>query len=267
MGKRSGLGVKIGGHFDNCGYIYAAVIGGTFLFVAPILFDLVQHLMLKLSSVGLGIVGAVLVVVPLIRERRRAKHKEIEAEAELRSRLLVLSEYTLTPLLHKLHAVLLCAKASRRARGKAESYRGAVLTAAREQVAPGNAKATANYFKYVEAGNNVPAKLVSVSSTAGSPRKEFVLDDSDLGKALTEMLSKNGGWLCEDVDEDTPPGWDASKSRNYRTFISMTAQVGNEPEGMLTVDSDLPGELDVGDLELVRLFATFIAIAENHSKK
>ena len=47
----------------------------------------------------------------------------------------------------------------------------------------------------------------------------------------------------------------------------MTAQVGSEPEGMLTVDSDLPGELDAGDLEIVRLFATFIAVAENHSKK
>lgn len=262
-----GLGARIGRHVDNCGHIYAAGFGGAILFIAPIFFDAVQKWYWECLAILAGIVGAVLVIVPMIRDRRRAKIREIEAEADFRSRLLVLSEYTLTPLLQKLHAVLLCAKGSAKAENKSEAYREGVLTAVREQVAPGNAKATANYFKYVKGGSGGPARLVSVSSTAGSPRKEFVLDDSDLGKALKEMLSKKGGWLCEDVDDDTPPGWDASKSRNYRTFISMTAQVGSEPEGMLTVDSDLPGELDLGDLEIVRLFATFIAVAENHSKK
>lgn len=264
--NQDGRGAKLGKHFDNCAHIYASGLGGACMFGAPLIFDGVEHNLWKGAAVLVGLLGAFLVVFPLIRERLRAANKELDVEAKLRSQLMVLSEYTLTPILLKLHAVLRFGRGTAGASNQANVYREAVLTAVREHVAPGNKKATANYFKYVKASGSTPAKLVSISSTARPPRTEFILDDSELGMALKDMLAKKRGWLCEDVDEDPPPGWDATKSRNYRTFISMTSQVGSEPEGMVTVDSDEPGELDESDLQLARMFATLIAIAENHSK-
>ncbi len=81
------------------------------------------------------------------------------------------------------------------------------------------------------------------------------------------MLDGPGYTFCADVDTVPPPGWDASKARKYKTFISVAAQYAGRPVGMVTVDSTALGDLDEGDVRVAGLFATLIAMTDIYSKK
>ena len=75
------------------------------------------------------------------------------------------------------------------------------------------------------------------------------------------MELDDGDRLCEDIDENPPPGWDTTKQHDYRTFISVSVIAGYTAYGMLTLDALEPGELTTEDKGLLRLMAGVLAAA------
>lgn len=67
--------------------------------------------------------------------------------------------------------------------------------------------------------------------------------------------------LCVDIDDEPPPGWDATKQRDYKTFISVSVTTMDTAYGMLTLDALEPGTLTKDDLHTLRLMASALAAA------
>ena len=92
-----------------------------------------------------------------------------------------------------------------------------------------------------------PTTTFTAGTPAGDAAIGLVLSDEDL--------------LCEDLESAPPLGWDLSKERDYRTFISVSVIAGDIAYGMLTLDAVEPGTLDVEDKALLRLMAGVLAVA------
>lgn len=95
---------------------------------------------------------------------------------------------------------------------------------------------------------------------AGGPRTTFI-EGTRVGDPVFELLASNEHRFCADVLVQPPPGWDASHSHDYRTFLSVPVVAGSRAFGLLTVDSLLPGDLTEGDVPLLRLLAGLLADA------
>lgn len=95
---------------------------------------------------------------------------------------------------------------------------------------------------------------------SGSPRTTFT-EGTAAGDAAIGMVLNSENRLCEDIDADPPPGWDASKPRDYKTFISVSVAAGDTAYGMLTLDALEPGDLNNDDLHLLTLMAGALAAA------
>jgi transcriptional regulator with GAF, ATPase, and Fis domain len=95
---------------------------------------------------------------------------------------------------------------------------------------------------------------------AGSPTTTFE-EGTESGDAAIGMVLSDEDRLCEDILTEPPPGWDATKERDYRTFISVSVIAGDTAYGMLTLDALEPGALSVEDKGLLRLMAGVLAIA------
>jgi putative methionine-R-sulfoxide reductase with GAF domain len=79
------------------------------------------------------------------------------------------------------------------------------------------------------------------------------------GDFVFGLLEKDQPYFCEDVRTQPPPGWDASRDRDYRTFISVPARVGGRSMGMVTADAPEVGDLNEQNEALLRVFGTVIA--------
>ena len=132
-----------------------------------------------------------------------------------------------------------------------------VLKTAADLIGPDRSRA--NWFRLDE---GPPKQLTPVehAGRAGSPSTVFE-EGTPAGDAAIGMVLQDEDRLCEDIAADPPPGWDATKARDYRTFISVSVIASDTAYGMLTLDAPEPGDLTRDDMRLLRFMAGALAIA------
>lgn len=186
------------------------------------------------------------------RSGATAEEREIDARVETR----VAMNDALDPILRLLGALALEADEVTRNQMRAQAV-PLVLKTAAEFIGPDRSRAC--WFR-LEAGP--PKELVPDQSVgrAGSPSTTFT-EGTQSGDAALGMVLADEDRLCEDIETSPPPGWDSSKERDYRTFISVSVIAGDTAYGMLTLDALEPGDLTVEDKGLLRLMAGVLAVA------
>lgn len=181
------------------------------------------------------------------------------AKLESRANFLYLLDWCLTPLVEKLAVVVQEKKNTRQIHAEVSELKQQALRTVKEMIGTDPTRIRVNYFKLEYASGT--AVLKAHGSTATAPRNQFDFNTEE-GMTVLEMLAQNGYRFCADVDSAPPPGWNSEKPRPYKTFISVTASAGVEPDGMLTVDGVRPGDLSESDVSIVKLVSTIVAISE-----
>lgn len=217
---------------------------------------------------AVGIVGAILATIPALLEKRTAERRitslqgqVVDAKKQGRKDLLVIIDWALTPLVEQLGRLVRTTPSSHRRQLLASDFQTQALNTLKEVIDPSIPQLRANYFKLQYDANDNPI-LVAVKSTAKPTRQSFRTGTAE-GDAVMDMLAGAETVFCRDTAVDAPPGFDASRVRDYKTFISATAFDGIEPDGMLTVDAPKSGTLTGADKGLVRLVAALVAISES----
>ena len=115
---------------------------------------------------------------------------------------------------------------------------------------------------WFELSEDAVPRLVPVlhAGRSGSPTTTFE-PGSDAGDAAITMVLLGEHRICEDIETAPPPGWDSTKPRDYRTFISVSVIAGDTAFGMLTLDALQPGDLTTDDLHMLELMASALAAA------
>ena len=115
---------------------------------------------------------------------------------------------------------------------------------------------------WFELSDEQQPRLVPVlhAGRAGSPTTTFE-PGTAAGAAAISMVLTGENRICEDIDAAPPPGWDASKQRDYKTFISVSVIAGDTAYGMLTLDALRVGDLNTDDLNLLGLMGSALAAA------
>ncbi|MBA8795745.1 GAF domain-containing protein [Friedmanniella endophytica] len=204
------------------------------------------------------VASAVLIFVVGKIETRRARRLQASAEeAELEAR--VETRVALADLLDPM-ANLLGELAGADAVGRrslcAEAIQ-VILSAAANYIGPDRSRAS--WFELLP---GPPETLVPVRSLGrtGSAQTTFVAG-TVAGDATLAMVHENRSLICRDIDTEAPPGWDAERDRDYRTFISVSVFTNGVPYGMLTLDALEVGELTEDDLLTMTLLAKLLAAA------
>ncbi len=181
-----------------------------------------------------------------------AEEREDDARVETR----VAMNDALDPVLRLLGQLALETHPRRRDELRAQAA-PLVLATAAEFLGPPRSRAC--WFR-LEQGP--PVALVPTESVgrAGSPTTTFAAGTTS-GDAAIGMVLNDQDRLCTDITTQAPPGWDASKQRDYRTFISVSVIAGDTAYGMLTLDAIEPDALNVEDMGLLRLMAGMLAVA------
>lgn len=279
MGYFAKRGASWGDKADTWWPAVVATLGGVLALAGPYFGQLSDSSFWQGFGLIVGIIGvlagAVLHVFETFKHKAELKEaaealdkavedaadRETEAEIRARENYLLLIDWTLGPITKKLAEVLAHKRSSRRFDSAAAELKTQILSSAKEVVGAEPTHVRANYFslEWLSSGRAV---LRAAGSTAHPPRDHFS-EESEEGKQVFDMLARNGSLFCDDVVENPPPGWDTSKVRPYRTFISVTVQCDSEPVGMLTVDARDPGDLDEGDVALIKLLGVILAISES----
>ena len=186
------------------------------------------------------------------RSEATAEEREIDARVETR----VAMNDALDPILRLLGNLALEPDEVARNQMRAQSI-PLVLKTAAEFIGPDRSRAC--WFR-LEPGP--PRQLAPDQSAgrAGSPSTTFA-EGTSSGDAAIGMVLADEDLLCEDIETSPPPGWDSTKERDYRTFISVSVIAGDTGYGMLTLDALEPGDLTVEDKGLLRLMAGVLAVA------
>jgi len=186
------------------------------------------------------------------RSGATAEEREIEARVETR----VAMNDALDPILRLLGNLALETDEISRNQMRAQTI-PLVLKTAAEFIGPDRSRAC--WFR-LESGP--PTKLIpeDFAGRAGSPSTTFV-EGSPAGDAAISLALRDEDLLCADIVSDSPPGWDSTKERDYRSFVSVSVIAGDTAFGMLTLDAVEPDALDADDLGLLRLMAGVLAVA------
>lgn len=197
-------------------------------------------------------------LVPQVRQIRARRREATAAERELAARTETRAAMNdaLDPILRQLGRI----SAERLKPDRKELIAATVpfvLHAASNLIGPDRSRAC-----WFELTDENPARLVPKqhAGRSGSPRTTFS-EGTPAGDAAIGMVLNGENRLCEDIDADPPPGWDHSKSRDYKTFISVSVAAGDTAYGMLTLDALEPGDLNNDDLHLLSLMAGALAAA------
>jgi len=131
-----------------------------------------------------------------------------------------------------------------------------VLSAARELL--GGDGRRYSCFRYEPASRS----LVPTSSLGRriQPQTCFREDERE-GAAVFGALHAGRSRFVEDTLATPPLGWDASRTRSYRTFIASPVKAGNTVLGMLCVDGESPGDLSKDHIPIVAMLADILAYA------
>lgn len=227
-----------------------------------------------------GVLGTLLAVIMPIWETR-ASHRRItilegdlkdaeereaqaaeDAKREGREEFLLVVDFAVRPLLEKLGPLVRSRLVTTKNR-LATELKGMALSALKEVIDPSIPRLRANYFKVKYPPSGDGPYLQDPVSTATAPRDRFDLGNKSLeSDAILDMLGQAGYVFTPDCIEEPPVGFDTTKERAYRTFISAAAYDGMDVDGMISVDSPESGSLTEADATVVQLVATIIAISE-----
>lgn len=217
-----------------------------------------QHLFREIEErwrylwLALGLLGAGVAATMVAIQRIRADRALDEAKAEL----LVTMVDALDPLMESLGQLVTCPEADRAVAARALTEKA--LTAASQIL--GAKRTRASYF---EVQMDEPRRVVPAGSIgrAGRPRTTF-RSGTVAGDYVLGMLERDEHFFCHDTATSAPPGWDASRDRSYRTFLTVPARAGDLVAGMVTVDAPTPGDLAEEDRAFLRVIGTIIAAAD-----
>lgn len=190
-----------------------------------------------------------------IAARRREKtteQREVEARTDTRATI----NDALDPVLRCL--VDISAERSKPAREQLIAQAiPFVLNAASNLI--GSERSRACWFELTD---DDPPKLIPslFAGRSGSPTTTFTLGNP-AGDAAIGMVLRGKNLLCRDIDTEPPPGWDTTKQRDYKTFISISVTTADTAYGMLTLDALEPGALTNDDLHMLGLMASALAAA------
>ena len=187
-------------------------------------------------------------------ERREATAQEHEIDARAETRLAI--NDALEPVITLLGNLASEPRGAERDKMKEKAIT-LVLTTAADLIGPERSRAC--WFR-LEAGPPKQLTPVEHVGRAGSATTTFV-EGTPAGDAAIGMVLADGDRLCVDIETDPPPGWDSSKERDYRTFISVSCIAGDAAYGMLTLDAVEAGRLTIEDKGLLRLMAGVLAAA------
>lgn len=128
-------------------------------------------------------------------------------------------------------------------------------------------RTTRNYKRKTRTDAFVPDVTVG---RGDEPRSTFHKGDGGEGDAV---------WAKAEADEHTfvtdteaayragqLPGWDASRTRAYRTFITVPIRSGDRLVGLLTVNAPKPGDLTEEDVGTMRVIASLVGTAIGMAK-
>lgn len=197
-------------------------------------------------------------LIPAIETRRAEKREEAaevrEVDARVATRVAI--NDALDPIVRLLGRIAIEASKVERDKLRAQAV-PLVLTTAAQLIGPDRTRAC---WFVLEAGP--PKRLVPSDAVgrAGSPSSTFI-EGTPAGDAALEMVLADEDCICEDIQTDPPPGWDATTTRDYRTFVSVSVIARDTAYGMLTLDALEPGELTIDDMKLLRLMAGTLAAA------
>lgn len=186
------------------------------------------------------------------RGEQTAEEREVEVRVDTRATM----NDALDPVLRQLAKISV--EPDRAERDKSiEQVIPFVLEAAAKLI--GSERSRSCWF---ELSDDPEPRLVPVlhAGRAGSPTTTFE-PGTEAGDAAINMVLTGDHRICEDIDMAPPPGWDTTKPRDYRTFISVSVIAGDIAYGMLTLDALEPGDLTTDDLHMLDLMASALAAA------
>lgn len=187
------------------------------------------------------------------RGEATAEEREIEARVETR----VAVNDALDPIVRLLGSLAVENDPTRLTQLRAEAV-PLVLKTAAEFVGPDRSRAC--WFR-LEPGPPRTLEPTSFAGRAGSPSTTFT-EGTPAGDATIGFVLADRDLRCSDVRAEPPTGWDTTKDRDYRAFISVSVIAGDTALGMLTLDAVEPDSLDDDDMGLLRLMAGLLAVAQ-----
>ena len=186
------------------------------------------------------------------RGEETAEEREIEARADTRATV----NDALDPVLRQLASISV--ERSKPARQKLiEQVIPFVLEAASKLI--GSERSRSCWFELTDGPR---PRLVPIlhAGRSGTPTTTFE-PGTPAGDAAIGMVLSGRDLMCEDIRTAPPPGWDASKPRDYQAFISVSVIAGDTAYGMLTLDALEAGDLTRDDLHLLGLMSSALAAA------
>ena len=203
-----------------------------------------------LYALGVALVG-VTILLSLWNEYRRERRARIAGDlaAEYDERLGVVLGDTVTPIADLL-GDLIQAPADKQGESKRQLLQ-MVVDAAAELCGPNRTRAC---FFRMEENALVPDAF---SGRGDEPKTTFRAGEPRGDQALA-LVRKRDLILVEDTT-DPPNDAVIRPDAPYRTFISAAVVAGTAEFGMLSVDAEEPGSLDLGDVSAVRALAKLLA--------
>ncbi|NPC41133.1 GAF domain-containing protein [Nocardioides sp. zg-1230] len=197
-------------------------------------------------------------LIPQVRQLRAkeaettAEVRELEARADTRAAV----NDALDPILRQLGDI--SAERSKPVRDRLIAQAiPFVLTAASNLI--GSDRSRACWFELTD---DVPPRLVPRLDAGRSGSASTIFEpNTPSGDAAIGMVLAGENLLCRDIDTEPPPGWDSSKKRDYKTFISVSVTAADTAFGMLTLDALEAGDLTNDDLRMLGLMASALAAA------
>ena len=210
--------------------------------------------LVAVNTVATGLAFLIPQARQIVARRSEATTEEREIDARVETR--VAMNDALDPILRLLGTIALETDLLEREKLRAQAV-PLVLKTAAEFIGPDRARAC--WFK-LDPGPPRRLDPVEAVGRAGSASTTFEAGTT-AGDAAIDLVLADQDLLCDDIDVAPPPGWDTTKGRDYRTFVSVSVIAGDTAYGMLTLDALEPGTLDVEDMALLRLMAGALAVA------
>ena len=130
-------------------------------------------------------------------------------------------------------------------------------------------KLRATFFEVVDRDGRQAFAPTRLSSGRGDPPESvFVEGDGAEGDEVWLFAREGRPRYEPDIRRSPPPFMDTRRVREYRSFITMPVMVGDEPIGLLTINSPRMKGLTSDDVVALRVVAELYAtaVAANHGE-
>lgn len=130
-------------------------------------------------------------------------------------------------------------------------------------------KLRATFFEVIDRDGRRAFAPTRLSAGRGDPPESvFVEGDGGEGEEVWRLARQGKPRYEPDIRKSPPPFMDTSRRRMYRSFITMPVMVGDEPVGLLTINSPRKKGLTQDDIVPLRVVADLCAtaVAANHGE-